>query len=132
MTATLLSKHLKEIPGQSPKVSQFKQTVSTSLERRLAPADVSSACKVAYIASFLDPRHKHLRFATEEVKCAVQAKVCDFISNSSESEEEVGLTVESDETQLLAKKPQSDLLSASAIAVLFGNTITYKSQTQPN
>ncbi len=120
VTATLLSKHLKVIPGESPKVSQFKQTVSTSLERRLAPADVSSACKIAYIASFLDPRHKHLRFATEEVKCAVQAKVCDLIKNSLESEKEMGLTVERDETQPLAKKPRSDSLSASAIAVLFG------------
>ncbi|ROL45338.1 Zinc finger BED domain-containing protein 1 [Anabarilius grahami] len=119
VTATLLSKHLKEIPGESPKVSQFKQTVSMSLERRLAPANVSSACKVAYIASFLDPRHKHLRFASEEVKRAVQAKVCDLISNSSESEEEIGLT-ESNETQPLAKKPRSDSPSASAIAVLFG------------
>lgn len=50
----------------------------------------------------------------------MQAKVCDLISNSSESEEEIGLTVESDETQPLAKKPWSDSLTASAIAVLFG------------
>ncbi len=109
VTATLLSKHLKVIPGESPKVSQFKQTVSTSLERRLAPADVSSACKVAFIASFLDPRHKHLRFATEEVqcrpRCVISSKikdhqaVFDLIKNSSESEEEMGLTVERDETQ---------------------------------
>ncbi len=130
MTATLLSKHLKVIPGESPKVSQFKQTVSTSLERRLAPADVSSACKDAFIASFLDPRHKHLRFATEEVqcrpRCVISSKIKDHqavfdeIKNSSESEEEMGLTVERDETQPLAKKPKSDSLSASAIAVLFG------------
>ncbi|KAI2644608.1 Mannan endo-1,4-beta-mannosidase [Labeo rohita] len=46
--------------------------------------------------------HKHLRFTTDEtVKRAVQTKVCDLISNSSESEEGIGLTVESDETQLL-------------------------------
>ncbi len=65
VTATLLSKHLRETQGESPKVSQFKHTVSASLEWQLAPADVSSAHKVAYITSFLDPRF------TTEVKLTV-------------------------------------------------------------
>lgn len=62
VTATPLSKHLKENLGESPKVSQFKRTLSALLERWLAPADVSRAHKVASIALFLDLRHKHLRF----------------------------------------------------------------------
>lgn len=97
VTATLISKHLKETEGESPKVTQFKRTVSASLERRLAPADVSSASKVAYIASFLDPRHKHLRFTSGEVKLAVQTKVCDLLWISPEVVEEL-VAVESEET----------------------------------
>ena len=87
VTATLLSKHLKETPGESPKVTRFKQTVSASLERRLAPADIRNARKVAYIASFLDPRHKHLRFATGEVRRAVKAAVSDLLSSPKSDEE---------------------------------------------
>ncbi|KAL7395064.1 hypothetical protein ABVT39_009421 [Epinephelus coioides] len=89
VTATLLSKHLKQTQGESPKVSQFKRTVAASLEQRLAPADPGSARKVAYIASFLDLRHKHLRFTTEKVKLAVQAKVSELLSSSSEGPEEM-------------------------------------------
>ncbi|CAM4604123.1 unnamed protein product [Leuciscus chuanchicus] len=74
VTITLLSKYLKEIPGENAKVKGFKSTVSVSLERRFGPAEVSNARKVAYIASFLDPRHKHLRFATDDVRGAVQAE----------------------------------------------------------
>lgn len=97
VTATLISKHLKETERESPKVTQFKRTVSASLERRLAPADVSSARKVAYIAYFLDPRHKHLRFTSGEVKLAVQTKVCDLLWISPEVVEEL-VAVESEET----------------------------------
>lgn len=40
---------LKETLGQSPNLSQFKRTLSVSLEQWLAPADVDSTHKVAYI-----------------------------------------------------------------------------------
>ena len=124
VTATLLSKHLKETPEESPKVTRFKQTVSASLERRLAPADIRNARKVAYIASFLDPRHKHLRFDTDEVRRAVKAAVSDLLSSPERDDEGLEDAVASNESEsepeLSAKKKRSDCLSASAIAVLFG------------
>uniref|UniRef100_A0A8C6TE01 BED-type domain-containing protein n=1 Tax=Neogobius melanostomus TaxID=47308 RepID=A0A8C6TE01_9GOBI len=125
VTATLISKHLKENEGESPKVSQFKRSVSASLERRLAPTDVCSAGKVAYIASFLDPRHKHLRFTSDDVKVAVQAKVSDLLSSRPEPELVEAVAVE---TELRAKKPRSDAASVSAIAALFGEDY-YKEDT---
>uniref|UniRef100_A0AAV2KTN5 Uncharacterized protein n=1 Tax=Knipowitschia caucasica TaxID=637954 RepID=A0AAV2KTN5_KNICA len=123
VTATLISKHLKENEGESPKVSQFKRSVSASLERRLAPTDVCSAGKVAYIASFLDPRHKPLRFTSDDVKVAVQAKVSDLLSSRPEPELVEAVAVEPEETELRAKKPRSDAASVSAIAALFAVTV---------
>ena len=133
VTATLLSKHLKETPGESPKFTRFKQTVSASLERRLAPADIRNARKVAYIASFLDPRHKHLRFATDEVRRGVKAAVSDLLS-SPESDDEgredaVASNDPEPEPEPSAKKKRSDCLSASAIAVLFGEDYSEETET---
>lgn len=107
-----MSEHLKDTEGESPKVSQTKHSVSASLEQRLVPEDVNSTGKVAYVASFLGPRHKHLRFTSGEVKGAV--KVWDLSSSAEEM-----AAVKSEETELTAKTPQSDV-SDSAITVLIG------------
>lgn len=72
----------------------------------LAPADVSSTLKAAYISSLVDPRHKRLRFTTDEDKRAVQAKVCDLLLSSSEGLEEI-VAVESDENVLLARNMET-------------------------
>ncbi|CAM4567797.1 unnamed protein product [Leuciscus chuanchicus] len=120
-----------------------RNAVSVCVSDRAKPilsilrGDMSGPSQLGLILVFLDirlaqrRRSKEFTFgqvqvwvcvnATEtddtEVKCAVQAKVCELISNSSESKEEL---TESDETQPVAKKPRSDSQSASAIAVLFG------------
>ncbi|KAK5910468.1 hypothetical protein CesoFtcFv8_004300 [Champsocephalus esox] len=75
VTATLLTKHLPVAPGESEKVAEYKQTVSVSLKRRLKPDEVESAKNVPFIASFLDPRHKHLKFANDALRDAVKARV---------------------------------------------------------
>uniref|UniRef100_A0A8C5D8W6 BED-type domain-containing protein n=1 Tax=Gouania willdenowi TaxID=441366 RepID=A0A8C5D8W6_GOUWI len=61
-------------------VLQFKRRVSDSLTSRMEPENTGTAKKAAFIASFLDPRHKHLKFTTKEVKEAVQEKVRDLLS----------------------------------------------------
>ncbi|KAK5883122.1 hypothetical protein CesoFtcFv8_019485 [Champsocephalus esox] len=75
VTATLLTKHLPVAPGESKKVAEYKQTVSVSLKRRLKPDEVESAKNVPFIASFLDPRHKHLKFANDALRDA-QSRSC--------------------------------------------------------
>lgn len=128
VVANLLSKHLKESPDQSTKVTAFKKAVSASLKERLAPEDESSARKVAYIASFLDPRHKHMRFATDEVRSTVRAEVTTLLSVEDETEVEKSGEGPSD-----AKHPCTDA-AAAAFAVLFGenydteSTATYMTE----
>ncbi|KAL3046107.1 hypothetical protein OYC64_004170 [Pagothenia borchgrevinki] len=80
VTATLLNKHLPVAPEESKKVAEYKQTVSVSLKRRLKPDEVESAKKVPFIASFLDPRHKHLKFANDALRDAVKARVKELLS----------------------------------------------------
>ncbi|XP_028292263.1 zinc finger BED domain-containing protein 1-like [Gouania willdenowi] len=80
ITAALLSRHLQRDEGESPRVSEFKRRVSDSLTSRMEPENTGTAKKAAFIASFLDPRHKHLKFTTKEVKEAVQEKVRDLLS----------------------------------------------------
>ncbi|KAK5933029.1 hypothetical protein CgunFtcFv8_004687 [Champsocephalus gunnari] len=80
VTATLLTKHLPVAPGESKKVAEYKQTVSVSLKRRLKPDKVKSAKNVPFIASFLDPRHKHLKFANDALRDAVKARVKELLS----------------------------------------------------
>lgn len=46
----------------------------------MEPENTGTAQKAAVIASFLDPRHKHLKFTTNEVKEAVHEKVRDLLS----------------------------------------------------
>uniref|UniRef100_A0A8C5H0M9 HAT C-terminal dimerisation domain-containing protein n=1 Tax=Gouania willdenowi TaxID=441366 RepID=A0A8C5H0M9_GOUWI len=58
----------------------LKYNVSDSLTSRMEPENTGTAKKAAFIASFLDPRHKHLKFTTKEVKEAVQEKVRDLLS----------------------------------------------------
>lgn len=50
--------------------------MSPSLKEQLAPTDVRSAGKAAYV----DPRHKHLRFTTDEMRSAVQAEVASCLA----------------------------------------------------
>lgn len=75
--------------------------MSASLKEQLAPTDVRSAGKAAYVASFLDPRHKHLRFTTDEMRSAVQAEVSGILSGSETVEDTVE-TVECWQTGLFA------------------------------
>uniref|UniRef100_H2ZY19 HAT C-terminal dimerisation domain-containing protein n=1 Tax=Latimeria chalumnae TaxID=7897 RepID=H2ZY19_LATCH len=70
VTATLLSKHLKTVPEESNKVTEFKTAVSESLRLRLQPAALHRAEKAALISSLLDPRHKHLKFIDAPVRMA--------------------------------------------------------------
>ncbi len=79
VTVTALSKHLKETPGKSDKGSQFKCTMSASLEQQLAPADVGRACKVA---SFPD-LSLNLNFTTDDGKLFEQTKECNLLLSSS-------------------------------------------------
>lgn len=118
VVANLQSKHLKELPEESSKVADFKKAVSASLKERLAPEDASSARKVAYIASFLDPRHKHLRFATDEVRNAVQAEVRNLLSMADD--EEAGEAAESHEGPSDPKHSRKDGPLTAAIGVIFG------------
>ncbi|KAL3053015.1 hypothetical protein OYC64_005529 [Pagothenia borchgrevinki] len=80
VTATLMTKHLPVAPEESKKVAEYKQTVSVSLKRRLKPDEVEGAKKVPFIASFLDPRHKHLKFANDALRDAVKARVKELLS----------------------------------------------------
>lgn len=127
VTATLLSKHLRVAPGESAKVSQYKEAVSVSLKRRLAPNEVDSALKVPFIASFLDPRHKHMKFADDAVRDALKARVQELISALPESTD-VPENIDDPEpgtSEEAAKRPRYD--NESAIATLFGEE--YHSET---
>ncbi|XP_033965552.1 E3 SUMO-protein ligase ZBED1-like [Pseudochaenichthys georgianus] len=64
VTNSLLTRHLMSIPGESRAVGEFKEAVATSLRKRIIPEsdDTSAGKKPVYIASALDPRHKHLHF----------------------------------------------------------------------
>ncbi|KAJ4946748.1 hypothetical protein JOQ06_008794 [Pogonophryne albipinna] len=129
VTATLLTKHLPVAPEESKKVAEYKQTVSVSLKRRLKPDEVESAMKVPFIASFLDPRHKHLKFANDALRDAVKARVKELLSalavgadakpeiteeNSSESESAGGSAAGG---SAAAKRPRYD--NKSAMLTLF-------------
>ena len=130
VTATLLTKHLPVAPEESKKVAEYKQTVSVSLKRRLKPDEVESAKKVPFIASFLDPRHKHLKFANDALRDAVKARVKELLSalavgadakpeiteeDYSESESTGGSAAGG---SAAAKRPRYD--NKSAMLTLFG------------
>ncbi|KAL3066043.1 hypothetical protein OYC64_016060 [Pagothenia borchgrevinki] len=65
------------IPGESRVVCEFKEAVATSLRKRIIPesGDTSAAAnagkKPVYIASALDPRHKHLRFVAQTLRSEI-------------------------------------------------------------
>ena len=85
-------RYLRPGEEESAKVSEFKRAVSESLNARMALDQVEVAQKAAMVASFLDPRHKHLRFTTDEIREAVHAKVTDLLSNlpALDAEEDEG------------------------------------------
>ncbi|KAJ4944407.1 hypothetical protein JOQ06_012951 [Pogonophryne albipinna] len=64
------------IPGESRVVGEFKEAVATSLRKRIIPeSDDTSAAnagtKPVYIASALDPRHKHMRFVAQTLRSEI-------------------------------------------------------------
>ncbi|KAJ4924410.1 hypothetical protein JOQ06_000650 [Pogonophryne albipinna] len=76
VTNSLLTRHLMSIPGESRVVGEFKEAVATSLRKRIIPeSDDTSAAnagkKPVYIASTLDPRHKHLRFVAQTLRSEI-------------------------------------------------------------
>ncbi|KAK7160440.1 hypothetical protein R3I93_008173 [Phoxinus phoxinus] len=117
ITAALLSRHLKRDEGESPKVSEFKRRVSESLTSRMEPENTGTAQKAAIVASFLDPRHKHLKFTTNAVKEAVHEKVRDLLS---------GLRVVSGDESGPAKraKPVDAMVSFFGEDYFMGDTVT--------
>ena len=56
-------------------MTDFKKTVSTSLQTRMEPANTEKAGRAALLASALDPRHKHLRFLSLAVQVAVREQL---------------------------------------------------------
>lgn len=66
----LLTIHLDITEDDSELVSEFKRIVSASLKRRVVDNAVvvindNTQVKVPVVASFLDPRHKQLKFFPE-------------------------------------------------------------------
>ncbi|XP_064417131.1 E3 SUMO-protein ligase ZBED1-like [Latimeria chalumnae] len=89
VTATLLSKHLKPVPEESNKVTEFKTAVSESLRRRLEPVALHRAGKAVLISSLLDPRHKHLKFIDVPVRMAVREKLDELLSNLPQNNDNI-------------------------------------------
>lgn len=87
-----MSKPLNETHGESRKVSQFKHTTGAATCR---------CQQVAYITSFLDLMHKDQRFTTDDVILAVQAKVHNLLSSSSEGVGEM-IAVESSQNDAVS------------------------------
>ena len=73
----------------SERVKEFKTRVANSLRSRLDldRPDKAQALskKAAMISSFLDPRHKHLRFATNEMRAAVRDHVTALMAKLPDS-----------------------------------------------
>lgn len=83
----------------------------------MEPENTGTAQKAAIVASFLDPRHKHLKFTTNEVKEAVHEKVRDLLS---------GLCVVSGDESGPAKraKPVDAMVSFFGEDYFMGDTVT--------
>ncbi|KAL3048788.1 hypothetical protein OYC64_008294 [Pagothenia borchgrevinki] len=140
VTATLLTKHLPVAPEESKKVAEYKQT-----------DEVESAKKVLFIASFLDPRHKHLKFANDALRDAVKARVKELLSalavgadakpeiteeDSSESESAGGSSAGGSAAggsaaggSAAAKRPRYD--NKSAMLTLFGEEYHAETPVMP-
>ncbi|XP_053571595.1 E3 SUMO-protein ligase ZBED1-like [Bombina bombina] len=117
VTATLLSKHLISTTGESTKVSQFKTTVLESLKRRFSPTGTEELHNVAIIASFLDPRHKHLKFTEDTVKKAVTDKVAELLYLT----ENGGDVTEGEPSTVVSGPPEKQRRTVTAMATLFGD-----------
>ena len=79
-------------------MAEFKAKVSDSLRSRmmLEPNEVEEvAKKAAVISSFLDARHKHLKFTTDELREAVIVEITALLSNLPALED--AATTEEDE-----------------------------------
>uniref|UniRef100_H2ZY22 HAT C-terminal dimerisation domain-containing protein n=1 Tax=Latimeria chalumnae TaxID=7897 RepID=H2ZY22_LATCH len=81
VTATLLSKHLKPVPEESNKVTEFKTAVSESLRWHLEPAALHRAGKAAIISSLLDPY--------APVRMAVREKLDELLSNLLQNKDNI-------------------------------------------
>uniref|UniRef100_H3ARX0 BED-type domain-containing protein n=1 Tax=Latimeria chalumnae TaxID=7897 RepID=H3ARX0_LATCH len=127
VTATLLSKHLKLVPEESNKVTEFKTAVSESLRRCLEPAALHRAGKAALISSLLDPQHKHLKFIDAPVRMAVREKLDGLLSNlpqNNDNIEGVGphtSMLELEAANSTVKKLHTECDKHIAMATLFGD-----------
>uniref|UniRef100_H3B7L0 HAT C-terminal dimerisation domain-containing protein n=1 Tax=Latimeria chalumnae TaxID=7897 RepID=H3B7L0_LATCH len=131
VTATLLSKHLKPVPEESNKVTEFKTAVSETLRRRLEPAALHRAGKAALISSLLDPRHKHLKFIDAPVRMAIREKLDELLSNLPQNDDNIAgvgphtsmLEVEAANStgSPLLKKLRTKCDKHIAMATLFGD-----------
>lgn len=66
-------------------MTEFKTAVAESLRKRMAPASVENADKVAFIASALDPKHKHLKRVNPLIRVAVRGKLSELCGSLAES-----------------------------------------------
>uniref|UniRef100_H3AUA9 HAT C-terminal dimerisation domain-containing protein n=1 Tax=Latimeria chalumnae TaxID=7897 RepID=H3AUA9_LATCH len=127
VTATLLSKHLKLVPKESNKVTEFKTAVSESLRRCLEPAALHRTGKAALISSLLDPRHKHLKFIDAPVRMAVREKLDELLSNLLQNNDNIAgvgphtSTLEVEAANSTVKKFRTECDKHIAMATLFGD-----------
>uniref|UniRef100_H3AQ33 BED-type domain-containing protein n=1 Tax=Latimeria chalumnae TaxID=7897 RepID=H3AQ33_LATCH len=136
ITATLLSKHLKPVPEESNKVTEFKTAVSESLRWRLEPAALHRAGKAALISSLLDPRHKHLKFIDAPVRMAVREKLDKLLSNLPQNDDNIAgveprtSMLEVEAANSTVKKLCTECDKHIAMATLFGDYYMEKASVQ--
>uniref|UniRef100_H3A8P7 HAT C-terminal dimerisation domain-containing protein n=1 Tax=Latimeria chalumnae TaxID=7897 RepID=H3A8P7_LATCH len=120
------AKHLKLVPEESNKVTEFKTAVSESLRQYLEPAALYRTGKAAPISSLLDPRHKHLKFIDAPVRMAVREKLDKLLSNLPQNDNIAGVgphtsMLEVEAANSIVKKLRTECDKHIAMATLFGD-----------
>lgn len=127
---TLVNKHLDIKDVDSSLVNNFKKVVKDDIVSRygrIFKCDVEGEVDFLLVATFLDPRHKHLPFLNETEK----DKVCEYVRSKITAAivDDVGANSETEQTFKKAKK--DDFLGAdyySGFANIVQDEVNYYHQ----
>ncbi|CAL9706522.1 unnamed protein product [Knipowitschia caucasica] len=131
ITFGLINGHLQEKENDTRHVMEFKAKVRTSLATRMKIDNGETLSSPAFIASMLDPRHKHLSFLSADKKTLANQILCDLAAKIPCMEDGEGELVadgdNGEEGQESASRPRDSASSrpedntATAMALLLGN-----------
>ncbi|KAI7804553.1 putative zinc finger BED domain-containing protein 1-like [Triplophysa rosa] len=88
ITFSLLNTHLMRAEDDGHRVTEFKAKVRQSLSDRMEVDADELVAKPALIASYLDPRHKHLPFLAKQQKEAKLTEMCASLAMATTEDEQ--------------------------------------------